>query len=98
MNLLAVSKEAAALEALGKVEILLEAYKLDPENYIIQLHSDTGTVSVGNYSFVVIDNKLRVMGICPVCTLEVASRPLRDLAELADLLHFKPMAHGCRGA
>ena len=97
MNLLAVPKEAAALELLEKVKILLEAYKLDPANYIIQLHSDTGTVSVGNFTFVVINNKLRVMGICPVCTQEVASRPLRDLAELADRQHFKLMAHGCMG-
>jgi len=97
MSILTVSKEAAALETLKKVKALLEAYKLDPANYNIQLHSDAGTVSIESYTFLVIDNKLRMMGICPLCTQEVASRPIRDLADLADLQTFKPMPHDCMG-
>jgi hypothetical protein len=84
---------SATVSALGdllrsaKVDLRSLPYMRDDAAGTVTLEEDTYTHSAGH---------LRLMGFCAVCGQEVPSKPIRRLADVADLKRaFRPEKHEC---
>jgi len=56
----------------------------------------SGTVTVEDVEFCMAEGQLRIMGVCPKCTQDVPSYPVKRPADIADeRANFRPMKHHC---
>lgn len=83
----------AALE--GLKDIFNRAGK-NLNKFPYQLDATRGQVTIEGDSFTYSSGHLRLVGVCPVCGLEVNSKPVRRLADVIDLKrNFRAEKHEC---
>lgn len=55
-----------------------------------------GRVNWEDITFAMDNGKLVIVGFCPLCGMEAYSRPVKRLADIADIHeNFRPIKHNC---
>ena len=91
----ASKKDAAKVTRSRLAEVFASAEET-LKDYDPFVDEKTGTVVVDGSTFSCVEGKLRIMGFCPNCAMEVPSTPIRRLADVFDQReNFRPAKHSC---
>jgi len=91
-----IGKKEVSDETMTRLKEIFANAKEKIEDYPVETIPEKGQVILDGSTFTYSDRALRMMGFCAVCGMEVASYPVRSLADIGDLLRsFRPARHDC---